>query len=405
MNIIYKNTDEIKPYEKNPRRNEVAVKYVANSIKEFGFKNPIIIDKNNVIVAGHTRYKASKKLKLKEVPCVIADDLTEEQIKAYRLVDNKAGEQAEWDFDLLGDELNNILNIDMSEFGFTDTKTDFFNNFNNQSLYEKQEDNEEYNEFTEKFKPKLTTDDCYTPPAVYKVVADYVIDTYKVKESDFVRPFYPGGDYQKENYTKDSIVVDNPPFSIYDEIINFYIDNNIKFFLFGPMLTLFRRKHKQLTYILVNCGIVYQNGATIKTAFATNLDNTGAFIKTSHELTKKINNVNNTIKEVKQLTEYEYPKNLMGSTDIIRDTMHKEDLIIYRDECEIVTYLNNNNNNNKTKMFGNKLIVSDAVLERINNLKVREEEKENAEKVEVHFTDEQLKILEELNQKKEGGAT
>ena len=118
MNIIEKNLNDIKPYEKNPRKNDNAVKYVANSIKKFGFKSPIVIDKNNVIVCGHTRYKASKKLGLEKVPCIVADDLTDEQIKAYRLADNKVSELAEWDIDLLGEELDDIFNIDMSDFGF-----------------------------------------------------------------------------------------------------------------------------------------------------------------------------------------------------------------------------------------------------------------------------------------------
>ena len=118
MNIIEKNLKDIKPYEKNPRKNDNAVKYVANSIKEFGFQQPIVIDKNGVIVAGNTRYKASKKLGLEKVPCIIADDLTDEQIKAYRLADNKVSELAEWDIDLLDEELDDIFNIDMSDFGF-----------------------------------------------------------------------------------------------------------------------------------------------------------------------------------------------------------------------------------------------------------------------------------------------
>lgn len=118
MNIIEKNLKDIKPYEKNPRKNDNAVEYVANSIKEFGFKVPIVIDKDGVIVAGHTRYKASKKLGLDKVPCIIADDLTDEQIKAYRLADNKVSEKSEWDFDLLQDELSEILNIDMEMFDF-----------------------------------------------------------------------------------------------------------------------------------------------------------------------------------------------------------------------------------------------------------------------------------------------
>lgn len=118
MQIIEKKLADIKPYEKNPRRNDNAVDTVANSIKEFGFKVPIVIDKDNVIVCGHTRYKASKKLGLEIVPCVIADDLTEEQIKAYRLADNKVSELAEWDIDLLGEELDGIFDIDMSYFSF-----------------------------------------------------------------------------------------------------------------------------------------------------------------------------------------------------------------------------------------------------------------------------------------------
>ena len=110
MEIINKKLSEIKPYENNPRINDNAVDYVAKSIQEFGFKNPIIVDKNNVIIAGHTRYKASKKLGLKEVPCVVADDLTEEKVRAYRLADNKTADYSIWDNKLLLEELEEIDN-------------------------------------------------------------------------------------------------------------------------------------------------------------------------------------------------------------------------------------------------------------------------------------------------------
>lgn len=119
MNVQEIKIKDIKPYGKNPRKNDQSVDKVANSIKEFGFKVPIVIDKHNVIVCGHTRYKAAKKLGLSVVPCVVADDLTEEQIKAYRLADNKVGEDSLWDMDLLGSELEDILNIDMEDFGFS----------------------------------------------------------------------------------------------------------------------------------------------------------------------------------------------------------------------------------------------------------------------------------------------
>ena len=118
MQLIYKKLKDIKQYENNPRKNDEAVKYVAESIKEFGFKVPIVIDSNNVIVAGHTRWKAANSLNIKEVPCIIADDLSDDQIKAYRLADNKVSEFAEWDFNILNLELDELLNFDMSAFGF-----------------------------------------------------------------------------------------------------------------------------------------------------------------------------------------------------------------------------------------------------------------------------------------------
>lgn len=118
IQIILKALDELIPYENNPRNNDEAVKYVAESIKLFGFKVPMIIDKNNVIVCGHTRYKAAKELGETEVPCIIADDLTEEQIRAFRIVDNKVGEVANWDNAKLYTELSEIDGIRMEDLGF-----------------------------------------------------------------------------------------------------------------------------------------------------------------------------------------------------------------------------------------------------------------------------------------------
>mgnify|MGYP004652546853 CR=1 FL=1 len=127
MQIVYKKVNDLIPYENNPRINDEAVDYVKNSIKEFGFKVPIVIDKNNIIIAGHTRLKASQELDLKEVPCIIADDLTEEQVRAFRLADNKVSEKSQWDFGKLDEELDNILNIDMSLFDFIDNEIDWDN--------------------------------------------------------------------------------------------------------------------------------------------------------------------------------------------------------------------------------------------------------------------------------------
>lgn len=119
---------ELKEYENNPRINDNAVDKVATSIKEFGFKVPIVIDKDNVIIAGHTRLKASKKLGLEKVPCIVADDLTEEQVKAFRLADNKVSEFSGWDFMKLQEELSS-LDIDMSDFGFVEEEQVDIDNF------------------------------------------------------------------------------------------------------------------------------------------------------------------------------------------------------------------------------------------------------------------------------------
>lgn len=119
--IIKKPIEGIKPYGRNPRINDRAVDAVAESIFSFGFKQPIVIDKNNVIIAGHTRYLASKKLGLEEVPVIVADDLSKDQVKAYRLADNRVGELAEWDESKLLQELKDIESFDMSLFGFEET--------------------------------------------------------------------------------------------------------------------------------------------------------------------------------------------------------------------------------------------------------------------------------------------
>ena len=118
LQVIYKAPGEITPYEKNPRNNDGAVDAVAASIKEFGFKVPVVIDKDGVIVCGHTRVKAAKKLGIEEIPCIMADDLNDEQIRAFRLADNKTSELSEWDEELLAMEMDDIFNIDLEQFGF-----------------------------------------------------------------------------------------------------------------------------------------------------------------------------------------------------------------------------------------------------------------------------------------------
>ena len=112
------NTEDVKPYPRNPRKNQSAIKAVANSIEQFGFEQPIVVDRNGVVIVGHTRLAAAKHLNLTKVPVVVANNLTKEQVNAYRLADNKTNELADWDMSMLDDELAEITDIDMSDFGF-----------------------------------------------------------------------------------------------------------------------------------------------------------------------------------------------------------------------------------------------------------------------------------------------
>ena len=190
MEITNKKISDLREYENNPRNNEAAVEAVANSIREFGFKVPIIVTKDNVIIAGHTRYKASHRLGLQEVPCIVADDLTEEQIKAFRLVDNKTSELASWDLDKLEEELAE-LNLDMSIFGFEHQLSD--------------EDTEETHD------DDFDVDDVLNGEPFSQFGDLYILGRHRVLCGDSTKP----GDFEKvlDGEAIDLIVTD-PPYNV-----------------------------------------------------------------------------------------------------------------------------------------------------------------------------------------------
>lgn len=336
MQIIEKNIDALKEYENNPRNNAAAVDKVAESIREFGFNVPIIIDKDNVIVAGHTRKKAAKKLGIQKVPCVLVDHLTPEQVKAFRLADNRVAEYATWDFQKLDLELQGLDTMPMEMFGFgtgsdtTGEEREPEQMENIQSEQEEQdrifeermragedmEEDEEYQKFVEKFKEKKTTDDCYTPENIYKMVKEWCVEKYDLQNARIIRPFYPGGSYQEEDYSGDCVVIDNPPFSILSEICKWYMEKNIRFFLFAPTLTIFSAAGGQANYIVTSEQIIYENNARVNTSFVTNMGK----VKVSNEpeLAEKIKqeNIENTRKEEKELPIYNYPANVLTASMI-----------------------------------------------------------------------------------------
>lgn len=248
--------------------------------------------------------------------------------------------------------------------------------------------NAEYNNFVDKFKPKKTTDDCYTPPEIYDIVCDFVEKEYGVNRDNFVRPFYPGGDYKSESYPEGAVVVDNPPFSILAKILDFYINNGIKFFLFAPGLCPGASFKRNICTIFCDGGITYENGAKVNTCFVTNLDTSHAVI-VSPELRDKLKA---TRKCKKARKEYRTPENFIGVKDITRMARSGIPLEVRNDECAFVEKLDCG-----YRPFGRGLLVSDRVADRIQAAnQVEKVNDDNA--ILITLSDREKEIVDGLNQ-------
>ena len=308
--------EALKPYEKNAKiHNAEQVERIAKSIKEFGFISPCLIDKDFNIIAGHGRVKAAQQLGLSTVPCVFIEGLTETQRKAYIIADNRLTELGEWDDLMLNQELrelyDNDFEIDLTGFDLPENAEWFQQREKWDNSRE--EGNDEYNEFLDKFEQAKTTDDCYTPENIYEVIRNYVAEEYNVSRANFMRPFYPGGDYQREKYQPGCVVVDNPPFSLLREIVDFYVSKNIKFFLFCPGLVAFNYASRLVTVLCTDANITYENGATVRTSFLTNLGDVETIARTAPKLYKLVESQNdiNLRAMRRKLPKYSFPDHLV----------------------------------------------------------------------------------------------
>jgi hypothetical protein len=237
-----------------------------------------------------------------------------------------------------------------------------------------------YEVFVEKFKPKLTTDDCYTPAIVYDAVANWVQDKYDLDKYDFVRPFYPGGDYLRYDYNN-KIVVDNPPFSILAQIVKFYIENNIKFFLFAPTLSGLVRYSDICTALACGVDITYENGAEITTSFVTNLDDENIRMKTAPSLYKAVQEANakNRQEQKKQFPKYAYPMNVISSAMIYPFNKYDIEFIIPRDESVRIPALDSQKKSKK-QIFGEGILISDRLKAEREKAEREKAEREKAER-------------------------
>ena len=226
----------------------------------------------------------------------------------------------------------------------------------------------DYDGFVEKFVPKKTTDDCYTPANIYEIVAGYVTETYGVNRSEMVRPFWPGGDYEAFEYPTNCCVVDNPPFSIISQICKNYIRAGIRFFLFCPYLTaisISKSTGKAVTLIIAPVGIEYENGARVNTSFVTNLE-PGTALRTDPELLDRLTTVNseNMGKKRVQLPKYAYPREILT---VAMAGEYAKRHVSYRldaSECAVISDLDEQKQHGKS-IFGSGFLLSErAAAER-----------------------------------------
>ena len=366
MQVKQVRLQELRPYEANAKKHDDRqIKNVAESIRQYGFVQPLVVDRNGVIVIGHCRFLAAQMLGLQEVPCVCVDDLTPEQVNALRLVDNKSNESG-WDYDLLAAELGTL---DMSAFdfdwGLTDIdETELTNEEREQEFKERMErgelsdDDEEYQEFLKKFEAKKTTDDCYTPDNIYDAVRDWAVEKYEIGNAAIVRPFYPGGDYKSEKYPAECVVIDNPPFSIISEICEWYTSKKIRFFLFAPTLTLLGIMRGSANYVACGCTVVYENGASVNTSFVTNMG--GNKIVAAADLRGILDGENkkNIKKLHRELPKYSYPDEVLTATMLCYLAAHGVSLEIGGSDVHFIRSLDAQKASGKG-LFGSGFLLSE----------------------------------------------
>lgn len=370
--------DELVPYPNNARvHSKKQIAQIRASLREFGFVTPVLIDFDNNIIAGHGRVEAARAEGMTEVPCVLISSLTEAQRKAYILADNRLSETSSWDEPTLRIELEGLkalhFNTEMIGFdaatvkAFPIRQTDLPEAEKSVEVrgyvraapgqaQEETEESREYREFVEKFKPKLTTDDCYTPENIYACVRDWALRHYRLENAEVLRPFYPGGDYQNAEYPAGCVVIDNPPFSILSEICRFYSERDIPYFLFAPALTLFSTASGSCNYLPTGVSVTYHNGAVVNTSFVTNLG--GWKIETAPDLYQAVKAADdaNRKEQSAELPGYVYPMEVLTSA-VFRLAKYGQALRVQAEEVLFVRALDCQRAKKKT-IYGSGFLIS-----------------------------------------------
>ena len=405
LEVVRVPVGSLRAYEGNAKRHtREQLDAVEASIKEFGFANPVLAwhdDRGKaVIIAGHGRVEAAKALGLDEVPTVFLDHLDDAQRRALTLADNQTTMMTGWDMDTLKAELDALGDsFDMGDFGF-DFNFDLGDGgWDGTALStEGREGDEGYDEFTEKFEPKLTTDDCYTPDGVFQAVKDWACAEYGIDPDSCVRPFYPGGDYERYDYPEGCTVLDNPPFSIMSKIIDFYEERGIPYFLFGPGLSLFSG-NRPCNYLVPGVIVTYENGAKVNTGFVTSygdwkIDTAPELAQAVADACKQEPSVQNT---------YEYPAEVVTSALIMKIARRGIRFRVKEAECSFVRSLDGQKATGQGLFGGGFLISPEAAAEKAAAEKAKEaaERKEAGGLYAIELSERERALVESLSRSAE----
>ena len=383
LSQLEQNHGQIEGLPRNPRTwTQAEINRIAASLKETPElleARPLIVLPHQgkyVILGGNLRYEGSKKNRAKDVPCFIVSEGTPlDKLKEIVIKDN--GSFGAWDYDALANEWDNGR---LPDWGVPVWDPEMIAASGNGS--EESEETEE--EMIER----------NTPAPVYDAVAKYVEEQYGISRAKFVRPFYPGGDYQKENYPKDCAVVDNPPFSLLAEIVRFYLQRGIRFFLFAPTLTLFSSSSSSssnCTAIPTALAVIYENGASVNTSFLTNMDPPHIRLRSAPKLyamvEEGIKEFTKTIK--KNLPKYYYPPHIILAPWVGTLSRLGIEFSVPVAESESIAGLDAQKESGKA-IYGKGYIVSDRVM--------AEREKAEREKAERWtLSDREIEIIKRLN--------
>ena len=408
--------EEIKFDKRNYRlHNDENKRVIKKSLKELGAGRSIVIDKDGEIIAGNGVYEQAKKLGIKtkivetdgsELVVVKRTDLAtgDDKRKKLAIADNAASDTSEWANDLLREDWTPEV---LADFGvlLPDDNTEEEVQRRLEEFKEKiaagemREEDEEYQQFLDKFKLKKTTDDCYTPDIVYNAVADWVSNEYGLDRKSFLRPFYPGGDYKNEKYPKGCVVVDNPPFSILSDILTYYKERGVKFFLFAPNLTLFSSSSSSsISALVLAATITYENGANVSTSFLTNLEPEDIRARSCPSLYASVTaaNYENLCQMRKELPKYAYDHHVVTSAMLAPFSRLGIDFILTKSETVDISQLDAQKESGKT-IYGRGYLISERLFEEREKAEREKAEREKAERWEL--SEREKAIIKKLSKK------